>query len=187
MSNTSTIPVILGLAAGIAFIFIMSYGTILLNAPILYATNDNPLGFDARIAFIHNYTHSCMQQGCPDAEIYVFKRIHTEPAWLLGYVVCNDAHVVSCIRVEGSEGASATPTKEERARPPIDWGWDGIGKNLNWKVGSAVHIWVKIAPNIVTIEGNSEQFHIDKENIRWVDLGESEIFEYNHREWRAAR
>jgi hypothetical protein len=185
MSDKLVIAVALGLATGIAFIFVVSFGTILHNTPVLYATTDNPLGFDARVALVHNFTHSCIQSPCADVELLQLKIIYTKPSWLLGYVVCNDAHFFSCVRQEDFSSTSTIPSPEERAEPPTCWGAYGFGQP-NWKVGSTVHIWLKVAPNIIALEGDSDQFHIDEENIRWVDLGESEIIEYNHRQIREA-
>jgi hypothetical protein len=186
MSDGLAIPITIGLATGIVFVFVMSFPTTFQNPPVLYATTDNPLGFDARVAFVRNYTHSCIKSPCPDAELFMLKTIHTKPAWLFGYRVCNESIPFACVQEEGFSSASANPSSEERARPPAFWGGATMG-DLNWKVGSTVHIWVKISPNVITIENNSEVFHVDEKNIGWVDLGESKIIEYNYREMRAER
>lgn len=99
MSNEMALPVMLGLASGIGIVILISAGTLSQLWIPLVATKANPLGFDARIAFVHNYTHSCIRSPCYDSELFTLKTTHTRPTWFLGYLVCNDERFPSCVKL----------------------------------------------------------------------------------------
>lgn len=176
MDKELVVPVVIGLAAGVCLILAISYSVAWSIAPSSSATKDNPVGFVARVAFVRNFSHPCLRAPCHDIDTFMFKSVSAERAWLLEWVICNAKHYPPC--VEGFTGG--TSSAKSLALPPCHWGMGTIGQ-VDWQAGETVHIWVKLAPYNA---GETDSSQIDKKNIRWVDLGESEIFEYNSREFR---
>ena len=178
VSKELGVPVVIGLAAGVCLILTMSIGLAWSIMPKSLATIDNSVGFAARVAYLRNFTHSCLMSPCHDIDTFMLKTASAKPVWFLGWVICDAKHFPPCVNVEGFAGGVSSA--ETLSLPPCQWGMMTIG-TVNWQSGETVHIWVKIAPHNA---GETDPSQIDIRNIRWVDLGESEIFEYNHREFR---
>jgi hypothetical protein len=170
------VPVVIGLAAGVCLILAISYSVAWSIAPSSSATKDNPLGFAARVALVRNFSYPCLRGPCHEIDTSMFKSVSAERHWFLGRVICNANHYPPCF-----EGFSAsTSSAKSLDLPPCRWGMSTIGQ-VDWHAGETVHIWVKLAP----YDSEEDSSQIDPKNVRWVDLGESEIFEYNQREFRA--
>ena|GEM_PF-5132981 len=175
MDKELVVPVVIGLAAGVFLVLAISYSVAWSIAPSSTATKDNPGGFAARVALVHNFSRPCLRAPCHDADTFMFKSVSAEPHWFLGRVICNVSHYPPCF--EGF--SSSTSSTRSLDLPPCRWGMSSIGQ-VDWQAGETVHIWVKLAP----YNGEDDSSQVDPRNVRWVDLGESEIFEYNHREFR---
>jgi hypothetical protein len=178
VTQGSELPVVVGLGAGAALIVALSIGLAWSIMPQFSATKDNPLGFAARVAFVQNFTHPCLTRAsCHDIDVFMMKSISAKPVWFLEYVVCDANHFPPCAKrfVGGAYFAGQV------SKPPCQWGMMSVG-TVNWQAGDTVHIWAKIAPFST---GETDPSQIDNSNVRWVDLGDSEIFTYNHREFRA--
>lgn len=177
MTNRTELPVIIGLVAGVGLILTISIGLAWSIMPQYSATKDNPDGFAARVAFVRNFSFSCPKAPCHPVDTFMLKSASAKTVWFLGWVICDAKHFPPCVKLEGFAGGARSSLL---SKPPCQWGMMSIG-DLNWKSGETVRIWAKLAPHHA---GETDSSQIDQGNVRWVDLGESEIFEYNHGEFR---
>jgi hypothetical protein len=176
MDKELVVPAVIGLVAGVCLILAISYSVVWSIAPSSSATKDNPVGFAARVALVRNFSYPCLSGPCHEIDIFMFKSVSAEPAWFLGRVICNANHYPPCL--EGF--SSSTSSAKSLDLPPCRWGMSSIGQ-VDWQAGETVRIWVKLAP----YNAEEDPSQVDPKNVRWVDLGESEIFEYNQGEFRA--
>ena len=136
------------------------------------ATEENPLGIQAVVAYVHDIKTSCQISPCGPFNALMFKVISKEDVQLWEYNICNGIH---CIRGGGAGFLRGTT---EWDGMPQAWGGGTIG-NLPWKVGDNVWIRVKVAPVTITNDGFEEEIIPQPENVMFIDLGTSKIIEFN--------
>lgn len=166
--------VLVCLAAGLSFTIItislsaMSY--LQLFPSSIIATKDNPLGIEARVAYVHqNSAYSCPISPC-DSSGFVLKVVSkNEDAVLHGYDVCKAgggwSWFASCVHSDTiMQSLSVT---SELSNDSHEWSNAiPLERKSDWHVGDTVDIKVKVtATNIETING-------------WIELGESPILEF---------
>ena len=151
------------LAASIAIIPLAATGLFQSVSSSILATKHNPLGIDARVAYVHENTGmSCPMRPC-DTSGFVLKVMSKENAIFLGYDICK-VGALSCAHYEGF--ASSLMASPELSNQPEQWGGGNLDWKSDWHAGDTVDIKVNVKP------ASSEPMS------GWVELGESQILEF---------
>jgi hypothetical protein len=189
------LPVVAGLVFGVVLIIAFSLAPIATQHYLIPAQQENPYRVDARIAYVHDISHSCIKQPCYKLAGYMLKMINDEPMFLLGYSICNIDYITrgivfsACIKSEGGDSFmrgyfTLYPEEQEQAkayhievRKDFEkWGGSTIG-DIPWEIGETVNIKVKAASASMRIVDNSESWSYDESQAVWIDLGDSQIIE----------
>lgn len=181
MTDNVAVPVIVGLAAGIAFLAIFSMVAIAQYRSHLSAsdlTHDNTYGIDARVAYAHTNTAvSCPISPC-DTSGFVLMMVSKHDVMILGYEVCN---IGSTCLYDGEMQTPLLGTSKGINDDSLT-DTDGLpiylGKKSGGNVGDTVSIKVRAMPAIEKQENNIATWYGDpSEPPRWIDLGQSRILE----------
>jgi hypothetical protein len=152
------------LAASIAFISLAATGLFQSISSSILATKDNPLGIEAKVAYVpENTAMSCPMRPC-ETSGFVLKLMSKENAVFLGYDVCK-VGALSCAHYEGF--ASSLVATPEHSNQPEGWGSQSLDWKSDWHAGDKVDIKVNVTP------ASSEPMS------GWVELGESQILEFD--------
>lgn len=183
MTNSYVVPVIVGLAVGVAFLIAFSFIIIppyMSHVPSSEVTYDNPYGIDARVAYAHAYSGIlCPMRPC-DTSGFVLKIVSKSEVMILGYEVCNtDSTCVYSPNI-GSAHLFGSPKGFEDATLQSANGFTSyLGKKANWSVGDVVSVKVNAAPAIERQENNNiRTWQVDPSKpAKWIDMGQSQILE----------
>jgi hypothetical protein len=151
------------LSVSIAIIPLAATGLFQSVSSSILATRHNPLGIEARVAYVHeNTAMSCPMRPC-DTSGFVLNVMSKENAVFLGYDVCK-VGALSCAHYEGF--ASSLVATPEHSNQPERWGSQSLGWKSDWHADDKVDIKVNVTP------ASSEPMS------GWVELGESQILEF---------
>ncbi len=70
------LPVVAGLVSGVALVIAFSLAPIAAQYYLIPAQKENPYRVDARIAYVHDISHSCIKQPCFKLSGYMLKMIN---------------------------------------------------------------------------------------------------------------
>jgi hypothetical protein len=150
MADNVAVPVIAGLASGIAFLLIFAlvlapYGFRLSASDV---TCNNPYGVRARVAYAHTFSGlSCPSLPC-DTSGFVLQMLSDRDVMILGYEASDVAS--TCVYSDGMQTYLPCMSKATDGNYVASF----LGKKSNWHVGDPIVIKVKMAPAVGKLEND---------------------------------